>query len=123
MELFESIGARLREERKRIGLSQSDVAEIAADQGAAGTTRQSQSLYEKDKRIPDAAYLAAIEQAGFNINYVVTGSREYPAALKLSNEEAALLDNYRNSPEEQQRLLRETSAAFAQSNVKKGKVA
>lgn len=41
----------------------------------------------------------------------------------MQPDEAALLDNYRHAPKDQQRLLRETGAAFAQPKVKKGKAA
>ncbi|EPO7789625.1 helix-turn-helix domain-containing protein [Pseudomonas aeruginosa] len=75
MELFESIGARLRQERERIGLSQTEFAAIADRAGVAGATRQSQSLYEKGKRMPDAGYLAVVAAAGVDVGYVLTGQR------------------------------------------------
>lgn len=98
MELFVSIGERLREERKRCGLSQSDVAEIAADSGVPGATRQSQSIYEKGKRMPDAAYLAAVGAAGLNIHYIVTGKRNTPPPEVLAADERELLDLFRAAP-------------------------
>ncbi len=76
MELFISIGARLRQERERIGLSQTEFAAIADRAGVAGATRQSQSLYEKGKRMPDAGYLAVVAAAGIDVSYVLTGQRQ-----------------------------------------------
>lgn len=121
MELNISIGVRLKEERERLGYSQTVVAEIADRAGVKGATRQSQAMYEKGQRTPDAAFLAAIQEAGYDVLYILTGQRAAaaPPAPPLKPEEAALLDNYRHSPEEQQRLLRATSAAFAQP--RKGK--
>lgn len=51
MNIFDSIGARLREERERLGYSQTAVAELAEKAGVKGATRQSQALYEKGQRI------------------------------------------------------------------------
>ena len=47
------IGERLKEERERIGLSQTEFA------AKAGASKNSQYNYEKGERSPDAAYLAA----------------------------------------------------------------
>lgn len=58
---------RLRSERDRLGLSRAALAD------AAGVTAMSQSNYEAGKRVPDAAYLAAVAGLGVDITYVVTG--------------------------------------------------
>lgn len=127
MELFVSIGARLRQERERIGLSQTEFAAIADKAGVAGATRQSQSLYEKGKRMPDAGYLAVVAAAGVDVGYVLTGQRQGGATstpaqeqeAPLTPEERALLDNYRHSPPDAQAALKATSDAFAQRSKKK----
>lgn len=113
--LFE-IGDRLREERERLGLSQVALAD------ACGVTMRSLRNYEKNDRQPDASFLASLASTGADVLYILTGQRSAaaPPAPPLKPEEAALLDNYRHSPEEQQRLLRATSAAFAQ-HPRKGK--
>ncbi len=47
-----------------------------ADLGAAGgVTKGSQIKYESGARSPDAKYLAAIDAAGVDVNYVITGRR------------------------------------------------
>lgn len=56
-------------------MSQSEIADLIASAGVSGATRQSQSLYEKGKRAPDAAYLAVIASAGVDVGYVLTGVR------------------------------------------------
>lgn len=76
-----TIGDRLRDERKRLGLSQTVVGEIA------GVTKMSQINYEKDARAPDAAYLAAIAAAGADVQYILTGQRSAPA-LRAEEERA-----------------------------------
>jgi transcriptional regulator with XRE-family HTH domain len=119
MDIFAPIGARLREERERLGLSQTDAASIAESAGAPGATRQSQALYEKGKRMPDAAYLASIAAAGADVLYILTGQRGSAPAPALAPDEAALLDNYRHCPQEGKQQLEAASALYAQLAVKK----
>lgn len=75
MEPNEGIGERLRTERVRLGLKQEDFAEAVKRLGAKGVTRQSQSLYEAGRRVPDAHYLQAVASLGVDVQYVVTGRR------------------------------------------------
>lgn len=99
------IGSRLKEERDRLGMNQTDFAALA------GADRKTQFNYETGKHPPHAAYLAAVAAAGVDVLYVITGQRGGPM---LRPDEAALLDNYRNSPEEKRAAIREVGAAFAQ---------
>jgi len=62
----ETIGARLREERERLGLSQP-----AFSRGRKG----SQIRYEKGERNPDTEYLSHVADAGADVQYIVTGRR------------------------------------------------
>ncbi len=102
-----SIGNRLRIERDRLALSQPALAEIC------GVGKRSQRNYEKDERLPDAAYLAAALQAGVDVVYVLTGQRA-PGAPSLTPEEAALVDNFRHSPPEARKAIKTTSDLLAQ---------
>lgn len=97
MELIVSIGERLREERERLGRSQTDLAETAAQAGMRGSTRQSQSLYEKGERAPDAGYLAAVASVGVDVQYVITGARDYVPPDPLKSDEVELLRHYREA--------------------------
>lgn len=94
MEIFISIGERLKEEREAMGKTQSDFAEIAAAAGVPGATRQSQAKYEKGLASPSAAYLSAIAMQGVDVRYVLTGEREGPPPLVLSAEEKTLLSYF-----------------------------
>lgn len=69
-----SIGNRLREERKRIGLDQGPFGQIGGVQTVA------QSNYENGKRVPDAAYLEKVAAAGVDVLYVLTGTRSLSQA-------------------------------------------
>ena len=55
------IGERLKEERERLGFSQTEFAAVA------GASKNSQYNYEKGERCPDAAYLAAVAEKGVDI--------------------------------------------------------
>ena len=64
-----SFGARLAEERKRLGLKQAEFAVLV------GTDVPKQSLYENDRRELRADYLSRLADAQVDIVYVLTGRR------------------------------------------------
>lgn len=82
----ESIGARLREDRKRLGLKQDQL----------GITPQVQRRYEAGTSTPGADYLAAFAELGGDVLYVITGQRAVGA---VAADEAALIEAYRSAPE------------------------
>lgn len=84
-----TIGARLKEERERLGFTQPAFA------GLAETTKKSQIDYEKDLTQPKAGYLAAIAKVGADVQYIVTGIR-CPGAL--SGDESELVARFRKAP-------------------------
>lgn len=86
-----SFGKRLKEERKRLKLTQPQLAEIA------GTTKGTQLLYEKDDMRANSDYLAAIAKVGIDVTYVLTGER---GGVNLSDEEAAFLSLLRRQSKE-----------------------
>ncbi len=78
-----------------------------------GVSRNTLVRYEKGDRIPDATFLAqVISEFGIDANWLLLGVGE-PPAPKLTPREAALLDNYRNSPAEEQRSLETMCALLA----------
>lgn len=93
METFVGIGERLKEERERIGLSQTEFA------AKAGASKNSQYNYEKGERSPDAAYLAAADEMGVDVLYVVTGRRTPEASSSFNGDEIDLVEHYRQLPE------------------------
>lgn len=103
------IGERLKEERQRLGLNQSDFAALA------GVAKNTQLNYEKEERSPDAAYLAAVAAAGVDVLYVLTGTRTPRPVEGLSVAEEKVLDNYRSLPEEDQASVRRLTDALAES--------
>jgi len=61
------IGRRLKEERERLGYSQTDFAALG------GASKGSQIAWEKGSAYPNAAFLSSIASAGADVNYVLTG--------------------------------------------------
>jgi len=80
------MGARIRAERDRLGLSQQKAAD------AAGVRREMWARYEAGSE-PGANVLAAIATAGADILYIVIGQR----GGTLSAEEQTLLTYYRDA--------------------------
>jgi transcriptional regulator with XRE-family HTH domain len=73
-----SLGARLKSERCRLGLTQTALATIG------GVRVNAQGHYELNIRMPRADYLANINRAGVDIMYVLGAldkSRERPDSL------------------------------------------
>ena len=86
-----SFGARLKEERKRLKLTQSQIA------AEVGTTKSTQLLYEKDAMRANSDYLAAIAQRGLDVAYILTGER---GGVQLTEEEAEMLSLIRRAAPE-----------------------
>jgi transcriptional regulator with XRE-family HTH domain len=64
-----SFSARLKEERKRLGLNQADAAE------KCGIKRETWSRYETGALTPGMEVMAAIALAGADVQYILTGVR------------------------------------------------
>lgn len=109
MVTFGHIGKRLREERKRLDLNQTEFSAFAQ------LNRRTQANYEKGTRYPDAAYLAAIAVEGADVQYIITGIRstvesgvsEHPETYSASEMEQQLLTLYRGMTQAQRRQLLE----------------
>ncbi|NDV20941.1 helix-turn-helix domain-containing protein [Pseudodesulfovibrio sp. JC047] len=106
----ETVGDRIRTIRG--GVSQKEFAE------KYGLNRNTLARYEKGDNDPSASFLKAlIEDYGLDANWLLLGGEE-PPRQELTPREAALLDNYRHSPEDAQRNLETTSALLAQHKKK-----
>lgn len=99
------IGARLREERERLELSQRAFGEIG------GVEPNAQGKYENGDRTPKADYLAAVAAKGVDVLYVLTGARTPAPIENLSEVEGWVLGSYRTLiKEDQDAILRMTTA-------------
>ncbi|WP_211299249.1 XRE family transcriptional regulator, partial [Methylovulum psychrotolerans] len=83
------LGDRIRSERKRFRLNQTDFASIG------GVGKNMQYKYEQNKGVPDATYLINLSNHGVDINWVLFGSLNHeeiksitsPMALSLNNKD------------------------------------
>jgi len=74
-------GARLREERERLNVTQEFMA------NAGGVKILAHQNYEKGKRSPDAEYLSRVSALGVDVLYVLTGihSSETPRLSSMKD--------------------------------------
>ncbi|MDW5417461.1 helix-turn-helix domain-containing protein [Iodobacter sp. CM08] len=84
------VSARLREERKRLGLSQ----EVAAK--ALGVSVGSLYTYEKSRANPPVSVLLPFSDLGADVQYIVTGVR---SSANLPDTEQKLISAFRAAPE------------------------
>lgn len=63
------LGARLREARDKLGITQAEFAELV------GVERKTQGSYEAGKTLPKRQYFAALAQIGVDVPYVLTGQK------------------------------------------------
>ncbi|MFL6844022.1 MAG: helix-turn-helix domain-containing protein [Allosphingosinicella sp.] len=95
-----SFGARLAEERKRLGLKQAEFVALV------GTDVPKQSLYENNHRELRADYLSRLAGVEVDVMYVLTGRRS--EGQWLDEDASALLTAYLGLPPE----LREAVGRF-----------
>lgn len=108
-----SLGARLKEERNRLGLSQSEFAELV------GASYKSQLRWEKDESAPGADALSVWAGIGLDVLYVVTGQRSDIVTMnlnipKMSQEKQALLDAYDGMSDADKRALLQIGESLSQ---------
>lgn len=82
-------GKRIRAERERLGLTQSEL----------GVTQATQWGYEAGRRSPDLEYLAHFAELGADVLYVVTGNR---STIDLSSAQQELLNAWSDAGVEYQ---------------------
>ena len=102
------IGARLRKERERLGLSQRAFGEIG------GVEANAQGKYESGNRVPKADYLVAIAKAGVDVLFVLTGTTTPIALDNLTNTEEKVLGSYRSLHKEDQDAIRRLTMTMAE---------
>ncbi len=89
-------GDRLKKERKRLGLNQTDFDDIC------GASKRTVVDWEKDKTSPKAQQLMAMAEHGIDVNYLLTGKRTPP--IELPSDEAFLLDSFRALNDDQKKM-------------------
>ncbi|MCZ5683311.1 helix-turn-helix transcriptional regulator [Escherichia coli] len=108
----------IKEERNRLGFSQSEFAELV------GASYKSQLRWEKDESAPGADALAIWATLGLDVLYVVTGQRgdaTTNAIPKMSPDKQKLMDAFDEMTPEQRRSFLEVGRFYTQP--KPGKIA
>jgi len=108
---LQSVGARLRHERERLGLSQQTIATKCE------VSHRTQGAWEKGEQFPNAEVLGHMAEIGVDVLFVVTGRRSEPIESTLTPQEVTLLDHYRKTAPARQSSLRDVAEALAQAGV------
>lgn len=110
-----SMGERLRDERKRLGYSQSEFA------GLVGASYKSQLRWEKNESSPSAEALAIWAGVGLDVLFVVTGVGGGVNSVipKMSPDRQEVLNAYDQMSPEGQRAFLDVGVALSQPKPSK----
>jgi len=103
----QQIGQRLLEERGRLGLTQQALAD------AIGAPRVSFVKYEAGQSSPAAETLVALEGAGVDVRYVLTGLRQAPSGMDRERFRRAFLEVERQVQKNREKLSTEERLSLA----------
>lgn len=106
-EVRQWIGARLREERLRLGESQQGLADLIE------SSRLSVVHYESGRSSPSAETLAALECVGMDVRYVLTGMRQSPSGIDRERFKIALAEVQRQAKAKREKLSLDESLDLA----------
>ncbi|MDE9487244.1 XRE family transcriptional regulator [Xenorhabdus bovienii] len=104
-----TIGSRIKEERERLGLSQTDFANMTGDSSHV------QASYESNQIAPEGLYLQKITRHGCDTLYIITGYRRRP--INISTDEQELIENYRAMNEASRLKIQAVGDTFTYSKV------
>ena len=107
-------GDRLAQERKRLGYSQSALAELL------DKSSMTQFKYESGETCPDSDYFFALDELGADIYYIITGRQL--EALK-EDDERQLLADFRSFDEREKTIMLNLFHDMTQSEVSNKKIA
>lgn len=105
---------RIWQERVLLGLSRDVVA-----QKLGLTLLRVKNIEVGRGKNPDTTTIGGLGVIGMDVSYILIGKRSKPP---LKNDEAALLDNYRNSTPDNQAVLRKVGAALEKQIDDDGKM-
>jgi transcriptional regulator with XRE-family HTH domain len=105
---MKDLGLRLKEERKRLGLSQQDFGSIG------GVEANAQGKYESGERIPRSDYMAALGKKGIDVMYVLSGHRTPIATDTLNEAERAVITHYRALSEHDREAISQLATSLSE---------
>jgi len=110
-----SLSERFAAERKRLQLSQAEVAK------AINKTREMVGRYERGASTPSGDALAELSNIGMDIYYVLVGRKVgEPSPVLLKPDELALLDIYRSLQEEDKSDIANFATGVAERALRNG---
>lgn len=107
MLIADGVGERLKEERERLGLNQTEFGALL------GVSRGTQKNYEQGANSLDLRYVSALEEHGADAAFVLTGRRRTPLGQLFSADEEELINQFRSITEEDQAAIRRFLQAMA----------
>ncbi|MEQ7920289.1 helix-turn-helix transcriptional regulator [Xanthomonas sp. WHRI 1810A] len=108
---MKDFGSRLKEVRKRLGLSQHEFGSIG------GVEANAQGKYESGDRIPRSDYLAALNKKGIDVLYILSGKRMPMATESLSDAERRIISHYRVMNENDQEAISQLATSLSECNT------
>ncbi|MBC3954103.1 MULTISPECIES: helix-turn-helix domain-containing protein [Pseudomonas] len=99
-------GARLKEERQTMGLSQQRFAAIG------GVEANAQGKYENGQRMPRSNYLVALSERGVDVHYLLSGSRLPVCMDSLSVVERDIILQFRLLSDMAQNAIRQLALSL-----------
>lgn len=107
MLIADRVGERLREERERLGLNQTEFGVLL------GVSRGTQKNYELGANSLDLRYVAALEEHDVDAAYVLTGRRSTPIGSLITTAEEELIKQFRSITSFDQEAIRRFLQAMA----------
>jgi transcriptional regulator with XRE-family HTH domain len=107
MLIADQVGERLREERERLGLNQTEFGVLL------GVSRGTQKNYELGASSLDLRYVTALEESGVDAAFVLTGRRSTPLGQLFTPDEEKLIRQYRSITPFDQEAIRRFLQAMA----------
>nr|WP_177409208.1 MULTISPECIES: helix-turn-helix transcriptional regulator [unclassified Pseudomonas] len=109
MLISSGVGERLRDERERLGMNQTDFG------SAVGVSRGTQKAYELESSSPDLRYLLGLQALDVDVHYILTGYRAGADLGNLSEVENVVLGHMREMSDSDRSTL--AHLAFAMAKV------
>jgi transcriptional regulator with XRE-family HTH domain len=105
------MGERLALERGRLKLTQVELAQLG---GVKVRTLQD---WERGIATPSSEFLAVVSEHRVDVMFVLTGQRMPKTEVSLTEEESALVDNYKHADEEGRAAARRVLSSLAQQKA------
>ena len=112
MIIADRVGERLREERERLGLTQTEFGVLL------GVSRGTQKNYEQGASSLDLRYVAALEEHGVDAAFVLTGRRSTALEERFTPAEEELINQFRSIAPGDQDAIRRFLKAMADDVVR-----